>query len=953
MKHEIFIIVLIILTIFLSFNIVSAGNYTDLNQDISDNDFVELTGDIVLNENTSNEENAFKEGISIVDKQIHIEGNNHTICGKDSNQNHARAFNIKNSTVTLSNMIISSAAFEGSGGAIILDSKSNLILRNVTFKDNSALGIYGEGGAIYSIGQTFAYDCLFVNNYASGAAGAIHSPYLNCYIQSSKFINNSAKWYGGALYSGCLIEVNSSYFEDNHAFSGAAFHYALDGRSYDGAYAFLINSNFIANVANEGGAISVSSHRDMTIVGCNFKSNHAKRGGAFYENSISNIFIHESSFDNNSADIGALFYEETVDSSSLGPFAFTLLENCTLTNNHVSDKASIFYAKSSNIMINSSLIDNNANNPIYMGKGNITVLNSNISNYGQNFITLFVSGNIFVVNNTWGTSNPNYENILNNNGKSIIHNEVGKLNIIDQNNFASSNVLNISSNECCSVFIRINETDYVISQRRDGGDTNYTLHIVSDENYIKEFKPFAEYYLLSKVYTNGWCYSNGGWDDSAQNEKIEAIANDMAFNQIISMEALELILETKMMNEVGHFLIVAPNGTWGNLITFHGDTYIDMGVLADGGYIISPNDPDYRVEGILSDIANGVDENINLSSRDNYGFNRHCIVAHHITLNENGFSDSIYVSNEDGKFINQTNGIYCDSFWFKEQFINETDIPVVLDKLYLGTFYDLKRTVISDDATRGYNSDYVFIVQLLRNDGEYLVNEEVNITVNGKTNEYITNKEGIIKIPFYGLTSTQSITVKNPVTGEVVKNTIKVVPRLVGSNVVMDYFDGSKYQVKVYDEAGKLAGEGQIVVITLNKKTYKVKTNSKGIAILTIPNTLVPNSYSLTASYAGQTIKNTIKVKQILKTKNRAVKKSAKKLVLKATLKTSKNKAIKNKIISFKFKGKTYKAKTNKKGIAKVTLKKKVLKKLKVSKKYTLKVVYLKDTVKAKIKVKR
>ena len=73
---------------------------------------------------------------------------------------------------------------------------------------------------------------------------------------------------------------------------------------------------------------------------------------------------------------------------------------------------------------------------------------------------------------------------------------------------------------------------------------------------------------------------------------------------------------------------------------------------------------------------------------------------------------------------------------------------------------------------------------------------------------------------------------------------------------------------------------------------------------------------------------------------------------MKATLKNGK-KAVKGKVITFKFKGKNYKAKTDKKGIAKVTIKKNVINKLKVGKKYALKVVYLKNTVKATVKVRR
>ncbi|MBR3156675.1 MAG: hypothetical protein IKF13_07655 [Methanobrevibacter sp.] len=78
---------------------------------------------------------------------------------------------------------------------------------------------------------------------------------------------------------------------------------------------------------------------------------------------------------------------------------------------------------------------------------------------------------------------------------------------------------------------------------------------------------------------------------------------------------------------------------------------------------------------------------------------------------------------------------------------------------------------------------------------------------------------------------------------------------------------------------------------------------------------------------------------------------SDEKVKLKATLKIN-GKKVKGKKITFKFKGKTYKVKTNKKGIAKGTVKKNVIKKLKKGKKYTVKVTYLKDTIKTTVKVK-
>ena len=82
------------------------------------------------------------------------------------------------------------------------------------------------------------------------------------------------------------------------------------------------------------------------------------------------------------------------------------------------------------------------------------------------------------------------------------------------------------------------------------------------------------------------------------------------------------------------------------------------------------------------------------------------------------------------------------------------------------------------------------------------------------------------------------------------------------------------------------------------------------------------------------------------------VKKSAKKLVLAATLKINK-KAVKGKKIVFKFNGKKCTAKTNKKGVAKVTIKKNVLKKLKVGKKIKIQAAYGKTTKKLTVKVKK
>ena len=92
-------------------------------------------------------------------------------------------------------------------------------------------------------------------------------------------------------------------------------------------------------------------------------------------------------------------------------------------------------------------------------------------------------------------------------------------------------------------------------------------------------------------------------------------------------------------------------------------------------------------------------------------------------------------------------------------------------------------------------------------------------------------------------------------------------------------------------------------------------------------------------------VKVSAKDKVSLSLNKAKVNKSAKKLVLKSTLKINK-KAKKGLTVTFKFNGKKFKAKTNKKGVAKVTLKNKYFKNLKVGQKVIYKAHYSFKTVK-------
>ena len=181
--------------------------------------------------------------------------------------------------------------------------------------------------------------------------------------------------------------------------------------------------------------------------------------------------------------------------------------------------------------------------------------------------------------------------------------------------------------------------------------------------------------------------------------------------------------------------------------------------------------------------------------------------------------------------------------------------------------------------------------------------------------------------------------------------TVETNPSITASNAKVIYSAGTTYKITVYKNKGILAKSVSVVIKQNNKKFKTIKTNSKGIASFKVTQT--PGTYKLKITSLGKTVTKTLTVKHIVTLKTATVKKSAKKLILQATLAKVNKKYLKKKTVTFKFNGKKYKAKTNAKGVAKVTIKKSVLKKLKVGKKVTYQATYLKDTIKKTAKVKK
>ena len=151
-------------------------------------------------------------------------------------------------------------------------------------------------------------------------------------------------------------------------------------------------------------------------------------------------------------------------------------------------------------------------------------------------------------------------------------------------------------------------------------------------------------------------------------------------------------------------------------------------------------------------------------------------------------------------------------------------------------------------------------------------------------------------------------------------------PKIKVLNAYLSY-RSLNVKVKLVTSKGN-AMAGKIVKIRFKGKVYKVKTNKKGIAVLT--KKIKAKKVNLKITHDG--VKVTKKLKRVPFTVNYKTK--SKKVIFKVAL----SKKAENKVVKFNVKGKAYKVKTNAKGVAKAKLKKVK------SGKYTVR--YLKHTVK-------
>ena len=191
-------------------------------------------------------------------------------------------------------------------GGVIYMAGGSLTMDDCSFEKNTA----EKGGVIFAdSGNVVINNCSFVNNNAT-CGGVIQMIGGSLTIDNnSAFINNTAKYYGGAVY--CLnvddLKICNSRFEDNTAVFNAGGALYIQNIT---STVTIENTNITGSNALMGGAIAFLES-SVQIFRSNFKKNNATYGGAVYT-IYTGIGIYDSYFTESTAlKGGAVFLDMT------------------------------------------------------------------------------------------------------------------------------------------------------------------------------------------------------------------------------------------------------------------------------------------------------------------------------------------------------------------------------------------------------------------------------------------------------------------------------------------------------------------------------------------------------------------------------------------------------------------------------------------------------------------
>lgn len=874
------------------------------------------------------------------------------------------------------------------------------------FSKNKATG--NLGGAIFADANANATKLTISSTFEENTAlnGGAVALYNNAEIVKSQFTNNTATSQGAALFAQATTNLTESVFEKNNPASNSADIYNAPEGTLN-----LKNNTFDSEspIKNDGQIQKPGSNVTISPIA---NVTYGNTVVVYYNivNRSSNVTASVCLDDGNmqptvETAVIKIIDNETIAITNLTAGKYLIIVFNNEDNNVYGNSSSAFFTVNKadpNLQVTAKVnavgiieIDATVDKNV---TGNITfkVINETgavvlegeeeIENGSAKFaeLTVLPKGKY---NYTVSYENENYNTTTINSETPLV---------IDKE-FAHIDIKSADVNEYGMIVIKANITKDATGNvtfyfyNTDTGK-NLTVPIEIGENGTidyNELTPFEKGYYYVQIGYNG---------DNKYYETIETSASaDVNVTKTTSI----LNVYNVTVNQFGHIVVLAnvTKGATGNVTylftnvgtgkTLEVNITVDEDGVADYDEMTSFDKGEYKINIWYNGDENyygtvDVEESANITKSipelDVYSITvnefGHIVVLANVTKDATGTVTFIFTANDKNSTVDVTidngtvkfddvvdlgkghygiNTIYNgdNNYYSSSESINETE----LTKDQISSTYEAVVTANQADITikfpanatgnitvfypSGYNESMpingtVFISEIVENGPQYIL-----VTYPGDKNYYGFDN---YKIEFF----------------------VKASSFISAKDVNVVYQNNGKVTVTLYDNndgKGKNPIDNAEIVITLNGKQYKAKTNANGIATVTIAANLVPKAYTATVSYAGTNV--TVGDKETFKftVKKATPKLTAKKKTFKAktkvkkytiVLKDNKNKAMKKVKVYLKVKGKTYTAKTNSKGKAVFKIKK-LTKKGTYKAKVTFKgsKYFNKVTKTAKIKVKR
>ena len=978
------------------------NSLSDFKQDLSKgNGTFNLEKDYAYNSEKDNGSDLkFKTG------NLTINGNNHIIDGNNS----ASCFYFEKTDDGISmNLTVNDLTFKNFKGKVFDLYGGTVNFNNVNFTDCDSLNdplvyagyrtdLTADNCNFYSTGYTLlrvdyahlsVLNTRFYNTGNISLAIMIHDAITidNCTFDNFHYEQ------GGALYhKGYSLIVKNSIFRNSYSdFNGGAiiakFKPFEDSEGYKSTGDFIVENCVFSNLSalNDGGAIyldmdSGSKHvyQGFNITNSNFTDCKSNYGGAVaVQGGIVNI--KNSNFKNNNATLGGGLYSSWSDVN---------LFNTTFSSNTAKNAGALYFDKGKLTVTESDFYNNKAYgegnetaNCIYAYDVDAKFANSNFDNGGISVYADFASDsnftNVTKNNDTFLLDNKNY----------VISVETPGIKLNFTNN--SFNVDKLPSrydprdwgwitpfkyqgdNYDCWAFATVASLEtslikttgiaynlsvnyvqklqlkyYKFGDRRicfTGFDTSGLGYALSWIGALQSDSPYDDRSMITdtdlevpRIHVQDAMFIYGG-----RNDTIDLIKRAVLKYGAVTIHSggdldIEINPDKDPLDYSEHYIHFVSIVGWD-------DNYSRPGLNITGAWIVKDSlFDDYENSYFLSPF---LEKDSFAIVPQNYGIAY--IFENNIDYNVNYQTDITGLTGFDGNYTyysNEFTSKYSELIGAVGTYFNESGINYSFDVYVNGklvhTQYGVSefagfKTIVLDKYIPVKEGDKFKVV--FKNNAlpyqafsrQHYLQNMTFVSADGKTWKDITLDDRTVCLKVY-----------------TVKDDSKIISN---ENITVDYTGGKYFSVRVVTADNRSVGAGAVVNFTINGKTYTRTTDSNGVAKIKI--TQLPKKYTIKTTYNGITYKNTVTVKQVLTASKVTIKKSSKKLVLKAKLKIN-GKLIKGKKITFKFKGKTYKVKTTKKGIAKKTLKKNVIKKLKKGKKYKVKVTYSKTSIKTKVIVK-